>query len=174
MLTLVLGGARSGKTRYAQQLAEASGLPVCYVATAEAKDPEMEARIARHQEDRPKHWLTREEPLHPEQTWDSAPCVLVDCLTLWLSNWLCQDHEEKFQNARDQLLTAAKTAAASPSRHIILVSNEVGLGVIPMGELTRRFVDEAGWLNQEIAKVANHVTLISAGIPLQLKGASND
>ncbi len=170
MLTLVLGGARSGKSAHAQQLATATGQPVCYIATAEARDAEMQARIKRHQAERPAHWTTIEEPLHPYAAWDHSPCILLDCLTLWLSNWLCQEDEKDFQVARQQLIAAAKTAAADAVRQVILVSNEVGLGIIPMGELNRRFVDEAGWLNQDIAAIANEVILLSAGIPLRLKG----
>lgn len=170
MLTLILGGARSGKSGHAQRLAEASGRPVCYVATAEAGDAEMAARIARHRAERPGHWLTREEPRHPERAFDAAACVVLDCLTLWLSNWLCRDDVVGFAAARASLLAAAADVASDPARQLILVANEVGLGVIPMGALSRRFVDEAGWLNQEIARLADTVVFMAAGLPLYLKG----
>ena len=167
MLTLILGGARSGKSGHAQRLAEASGLPVCYVATAEAGDAEMAARIARHRVERPAHWQTHEEPQHPERAFDAAACVVLDCLTLWLSNWLCRDDAAGFAAARAALLAAV---ADNKTRHLILVANEVGLGVIPMGELSRRFVDEAGWLNQELAQLADTVVFMAAGLPLYMKG----
>lgn len=175
MLTLVLGGARSGKSRHAQALAQASGLPVCYVATAEAGDAEMAARIARHRAERPAAWRTLEETLHLDAAIAAAGagCVLVDCLTLWLSNWLCRDDRDGYAAARAALLAAARAAAGDPGRQLILVANEVGLGVIPMGELSRRFVDEAGWLNQELAGLADAVVFLAAGLPLHMKGKND-
>jgi len=170
MLTLILGGARSGKSGFAQRQAEASGLTVCYVATAEAGDAEMAERIARHRAERPGHWLTREESLHPEAAFDAADCIVLDCLTLWLTNWLCRDDAAGFAAARAALLAAARAAAGDPARRLILVANEVGLGVIPMGELSRRFVDEAGWLNQALAAMADEAVFMAAGLPLYLKG----
>ncbi|MDD5364187.1 MAG: bifunctional adenosylcobinamide kinase/adenosylcobinamide-phosphate guanylyltransferase [Gallionellaceae bacterium] len=174
MLTLILGGARSGKSGYAQRLATASGLPVGYVATAEAGDAEMAERIARHQAERPAHWLTREAPLRPDLAFDAADCIVLDCLTLWLSNWLCRDDGAGFAEARAALLTQARAVAGDPARRLILVANEVGLGVIPMGELSRRFVDEAGWLNQELAVIADEVVFMAAGLPLFMKGKSSN
>lgn len=174
MLTLVLGGARSGKSRHAQALAEASGLPVCYVATAEAGDAEMAARIAHHRAERPAHWRTLEETLRLDAAIAiaaaDAGCVLLDCLTLWLSNWLCRDDADGYAAARAALLAAAGAAAGAPGWQLILVANEVGLGVIPMGELSRRFVDEAGRLNQELAGLADEVVFLAAGLPLLMKG----
>lgn len=173
MLTLVLGGARSGKSRHAQELAqtqaEAADLPVNYVATARAGDAEMAARIARHQAERPAHWLTREEPVHLATAIAEAgnACVLVDCLTLWLMN-LLEAGEAVFQAERAALLAAL---AGHPGR-VILVANEIGLGVVPLGELSRRFVDEAGWLNQDIARLADEVVFLAAGLPLILKGSA--
>lgn len=172
MLTLVLGGARSGKSRHAQDLAAGSGTAVCCVATAEAGDAEMAARIARHQADRPGHWRTAEVPLHLAAAIRAAaePCVLVDCLTLWLNNWLGAADPAGYAAARHELLAVLADWAAVPDRHLLLVANEVGLGVVPLGELSRRFVDEAGWLNQDIAGLADQVIFLAAGLPLQLKG----
>ncbi|MBI5329819.1 MAG: bifunctional adenosylcobinamide kinase/adenosylcobinamide-phosphate guanylyltransferase [Betaproteobacteria bacterium] len=165
MRTLILGGARSGKSRHAQALAAASGLPVTFIATGQARDPEMAARIARHQAERPAAWRTREEPLHLAAALDAAPgCVLIDCLTLWLLN-LLEAGETVFERERALLLDALPR---HPGR-VILVANEVGLGVIPLGELTRRYVDEAGHLNQAVARIADEVTFIAAGLPLALK-----
>lgn len=170
MLTLVLGGARSGKSRHAQELAQTQaqtcGLPVHYLATARAGDAEMAARIARHQAERPAHWLTREVPLHLAAALaeTSKACVLVDCLTLWLMN-LLEAGEEVFQQERAALLAAL----GDHPGQVILVANEIGLGVVPLGELSRRFVDEAGWLNQDIARLADEVVFLAAGLPLILK-----
>lgn len=174
MLTLVLGGARSGKSRFAQRLAESSGMPVTYVATAEAGDAEMAARIARHRAERPPHWCTVESPLRPDSVLNVAEgCVLVDCLTLWLSNWLCRADESGYVEARAALLAVAAGARGGAARPLVLVANEVGLGVIPMGELSRRFVDEAGWLNQALAELADEVVFMTAGLPLYLKRSEN-
>jgi adenosylcobinamide kinase/adenosylcobinamide-phosphate guanylyltransferase len=171
MLTLVLGGARSGKSRHGQGLAEATGLPVCFIATAEAGDAEMAARIARHRAERPAHWRTVEEAraLGAAIAAAEAACVLVDCLTLWLANWLCGD-AAGYDRARADLLAAARAAAGDRRRQLILVANEVGLGVVPMGELNRRFVDEAGRLNQDLAGLADSVVFLAAGLPLIMKG----
>jgi len=195
MRHLILGGARSGKSRHAQNLAEQSGLAVTVIATGQARDAEMAARIARHQAERPAAWRTVEQPLHlaealhqaagpgsvepPRSLSLAAPpggsmpglgrpgagqCVLVDCLTLWLMN-LLEAGESVFAEERAALLATLPALAGD----ILLVSNEVGLGVIPMGELSRRFVDEAGWLNQDIARLAESVTFVAAGLPLALK-----
>ena len=179
MLTLVLGGARSGKSRHAQalaeRLAEQSGTAVTYIATAEVGDAEMAERIARHRADRPSHWLIVEEPLDLAGviTGTAGSCVLVDCLTLWLSNWLGRDERANevagYKAARRDLLAALSARRGDSRRHAILVANEVGLGVIPLGELTRRFVDEAGRLNQEIAALADEVVFLAAGLPLVMK-----
>ena len=169
MLTLILGGARSGKSRLALQRAEATGKPVSFIATAQAHDAEMADRIARHQAERPAHWVTVEAPLDLAGAISSAPTgvVVVDCLTLWLTNWLCQPEPNDFSSARAALLAALEARHADD---IILVSNETGLGIIPLGALTRRFVDEAGWLNQDVARLADEVILVAAGLPLTLKG----
>jgi len=171
MLTLILGGARSGKSRLALQRAQATGKPVSFIATAQAHDAEMADRIARHQAERPAHWRTIEAPLDLAGAIRAAPSgmVVVDCLTLWLTNWLCHPEPEGWLTARAALLDAL-----AERRHdgLILVSNETGLGIIPLGELTRRFVDEAGWLNQDLAQLADEVIFVAAGLPLTLKGTS--
>jgi len=172
MLTLILGGARSGKSRHAQHLAQTSCLPVTLIATAEARDAEMATRIARHRAERPAGWSTREQPLHLaaalQQAAGAGQYVLVDCLTLWLLN-LLEAGESVFAEERSALLHTLPTLRGD----IVLVSNEIGLGVIPLGELSRRFVDEAGWLNQDIAALADNVTFIAAGLPLPLKSAKS-
>ena len=171
MIELFLGGQRSGKSRLAERRARDTGLPVVYVATAEAHDAEMAARIARHRADRPADWTTVEAPLDLAAALAAyaAPgrCLLVDCLTLWLTNLLCAEDTSRFHGERDALLAALPTLPG----HVILVSNEVGQGIVPLGELTRRFVDEAGWLNQDVAEVCERVTFVAAGLPLPLKGA---
>ena len=172
MIHLILGGARSGKSRHAQTLAEQCLLPMTLIATAQALDAEMAARIARHRAERAADWVTIEEPLALADTLREAAaagqCVLVDCLTLWLMN-LLQAGEAEFCRQRAALLAVLPGLPGE----IIFVSNEVGLGVIPLGELSRRFVDEAGWLNQDIARLANRVTFIAAGLPLILKAETD-
>lgn len=168
MIRLILGGARSGKSRQAEQLAAASGRDVTYIATAQAYDDEMRERIARHRDDRPAQWLTLEEPLQLAATilQHQSPdrCLLIDCLTLWVTNQLLD--EADMQAERLALCAALENARGE----IILVSNETGMGVVPMGELSRRFTDEAGWLNQSIAALADQVLLMVAGIPMVVKG----
>jgi adenosylcobinamide kinase/adenosylcobinamide-phosphate guanylyltransferase len=168
MKTLILGGARSGKSALAERLAEESGLAVTYVATATAGDAEMAERIAHHRSRRPAAWTLAEEPvalahcLRRHATPDR--CLLVDCLTLWLANSL--GDEETFQRERAALL---ETLPGLPGR-IILVSNEVGMGIVPLGELSRRFVDEAGRLHQDLARLCDQVVFVAAGLPLMMKG----
>ncbi len=170
MRTLIIGGARSGKSRLAEQLAMDSGLPVTYLATAQAGDGEMAARIAHHAARRPAHWHTVEEPLALGGALraHAAPdrCLLVDCLTLWLTNLLLQSDPGRYAQERAALVAALP---ALPGR-IILVGNETGMGIVPMGELSRRFSDEAGWLHQEVATLCDTVLLTVAGLPLTLKG----
>ena len=168
MKQLILGGARSGKSAYAQRLAEQSGHEVIYLATASAGDAEMAARIKQHQADRPAHWRLIEEPVALAQVLQQHAteglCILVDCLTLWLSNLLAEGDATLAQQ-RSALLQVLDNL---PGR-IILVSNEVGMGIIPMGELSRRFVDEAGWLHQQLARQCDTVTLMVAGLPYPIK-----
>lgn len=166
-LTLVLGGARSGKSRYAQARCAASGGSVIVVATAQALDDEMRARIAAHRRLRPLGWRTIEEPLdlagavHAAQA--PGQIVLVDCLTLWLSNLLLAEHDVPTACAR---LLATLADLACPT---VLVSNEVGHGVVPTNALARAFVDHAGTLHQEVARLADEVVLVTAGLPMTLK-----
>lgn len=165
MIELVIGGARSGKSRHAEQLALAGGGPVVYVATGQALDAEMAERIAHHRQRRPAHWRTVEEPqdLAGALRREDAPgvCVLVDCLTLWLTNVLFAERME----AVEDLVAALPTLRA----HVVLVSNEVGWSIVPENALARRFRDEQGRLNQRVAAVADRVTLVAAGLPLCLK-----
>ena len=170
MHELILGGARSGKSRLAEQRAADSGLRVTYVATSQALDSEMAARIEHHRARRPAHWGLVEEPLALARVLreQAAPecCLLVDCLTLWLTNLLMLDDPARLAAERQALLEALPEL---PGR-IILVSNETGLGVVPLGELTRRYVDEAGWLHQALAAACQRVTFTVAGLPMVLKG----
>ena len=170
MRNLILGGARSGKSRLAEQLAVASGLPVTYIATSEPLDGEMNERVRLHRERRPAEWGLIEEPLALAQVLRAEAaegrCLLVDCLTLWLTNLLMLDDAQRLAQERDALLDGL----ASLPGTLILVSNESGLGVVPMGELTRRYVDLAGWLHQAVAERCERVVLTVAGLPLTLKG----
>jgi len=167
---LVIGGARSGKSRYAQGLLAASRREPLLIATGEAGDAEMAARIAAHRAERPAHWRTIEEPLALASTIDSwaAPerVVLVDCVTLWLSNLYMAARDAA---AESEGLVAAISRAAGP---VILVSNEVGLGIVPDNALARAFRDAQGRLNQQLAACCGKVVLVSAGLPLLLKPAA--
>lgn len=171
MKELILGGARSGKSHYAETCATESGLDIIYVATAQALDDEMQQRIKHHQQQRPAHWQLIEEPLNLVSTLkDNAnnnTCILVDCLTLWLSNQLCSE-ENKIQ-LQENINNLINILPELPGR-IIFVSNEVSMGIIPMGEINRQFVDEAGRLHQRLAAVCDKVTLMVAGIPSHIKG----
>jgi adenosylcobinamide kinase/adenosylcobinamide-phosphate guanylyltransferase len=170
MKTLVLGGARSGKSRLAERLAADSGRAVTYVATATAGDAEMAARIDVHRARRPAHWRLVEEPLALADTLSAHDrpdgLLLVDCLTLWLSNLLLHPDPERFAHERAALLATLPGLAGA----VVLVGNETGLGVVPLGELSRRFCDESGWLHQEIAQACDRVIFTVAGLPHVLKG----
>lgn len=170
MLELILGGARSGKSRLAEKLADESGQEVVYVATSQALDGEMTARVAEHRARRPGHWALVEEPLALARVLreQAAPnrCLLVDCLTLWLTNLLLLEDTQRLTVEREALLACI---GQLPGR-ILLVSNESGLGVVPLGELTRRYVDEAGWLHQALAERSQRVVFSVAGLPMVLKG----
>ena len=170
MKELILGGARSGKSALAERLAGESGLAVVYVATATAGDAEMAGRIAHHRERRPAGWDLVEEPRLLAAALEGAAaverCLLVDCLTLWLNNVIADDG--LYRQERAALLD---TLSGLPGR-VILVSNEVGMGIVPLGELTRRYCDEAGRLHQDLAQLCDRVTFVAAGLPLVLKGSS--
>ena len=193
--TLVFGGARSGKSAYAELLAQrAESLAsvnsvtaekqVIYLATAQADDQEMQARIAHHQQRRPAHWITIQEPLNlgaAIRTYSQPDAVLlIDCLTVWLSNCLFSDGQifpdvgnivapAMFTTQRAELL-AALSEVSEQKGEVILVSNEVGMGIVPMGAISRWFVDEAGRLNQAVAAISGQVVWVAAGLPLYLKG----
>jgi adenosylcobinamide kinase / adenosylcobinamide-phosphate guanylyltransferase len=170
-LTLVLGGARSGKSRYAEHLIVESGLDPVYLATAQALDDEMAARIAQHRARRGASWRTVEEPLDLAGALrrECAPvrAVLVDCLTLWLSNLMTANRPVCSEMAR--LLELLPTL---PGR-LVLVSNEVGLGVVPAAALARAFIDHVGWLHQRTAESADVVVFMAAGLPLNLKSPTD-
>ena len=165
---LVLGGARSGKTRHALDAAEATALAPVYVATGTAGDGEMAERIARHRAERGPRWTTLEcpvalaEAIAAEARQDRV--LLVDCLTLWISNVMFAEHDVEAATAG---LVSALGEARGP---VILVSNEVGLGIVPDNALARRFRDHQGRVNQAVAQVAARVTFVAAGLPLRLKG----
>jgi adenosylcobinamide kinase/adenosylcobinamide-phosphate guanylyltransferase len=168
-LTLILGGARSGKSAFAEALVLGSGLKPVYIATAEALDGEMAERIDRHRERRGAGWRLVEQPLELAAALGehagAGRAVLVDCLTLWLTNLLLAGRDPSREADR---LLAALEVLPGPA---VLVSNEVGLGVVPMDGLSRRFVDEAGRLHQRLAAVAQEAVFMVAGLPLHLKRA---
>lgn len=179
-LTFVLGGARSGKSAHAEQLAAATARPVTYIATAgETDDAEFAARIAHHRARRPAHWRVVQAGIDLAtviaEADDGERCILVDCLTLWLVNLICPARGEAFAlppddcRARFDALASALTHARGP---VIVVSNEIGMGVVPLGAMTRRYVDELGRLNQRVAAIARNVTLMVAGLPMAVKGDS--
>ncbi|MWL88249.1 bifunctional adenosylcobinamide kinase/adenosylcobinamide-phosphate guanylyltransferase [Cupriavidus sp. SW-Y-13] len=187
-LTLVLGGARSGKSHFAEQLATDHAAlmrgPVTYIATArhdaEPADEEMELRIALHRARRPADWTLVEEPMHlADALYAHARhdgCILVDCVTLWLNNLIFGDNREYPDHgvitpppAFTEEIDALMTALPMLPGHVILVSNEIGFGVVPMGAITRFYVDELGRLNQKLAAAADRVRLLVAGIPVAVK-----
>jgi adenosylcobinamide kinase / adenosylcobinamide-phosphate guanylyltransferase len=172
---LILGGARSGKSAYAEQQASALEQPVTYIATAQVVDDEFAQRVAHHQQRRPPHWLLVEAPFDLAKTlltYDAPnTCLIVDCLTLWLAQCICPDCDKPpqldWQSEKQALLASLPQLQAS----VFLVSNEVGMGIVPLGEISRQFQDEQGRLNQAVAKIADKVSFIAAGLPLQLKGS---
>lgn len=173
MKQFIFGGARSGKSRLAEQLTALHGESIVYIATAnrEFNDAEMTQRIQHHQQQRPGHWQTVETPLtlaasikeHADRD-----CIMVDCLTLWLSNCLHQDSLQPgfWAEQRQALLDTIEHY----SGHLVIVSNEVGMGIVPMGELSRRYVDESGFLHQAVAQLCDRVVFTAAGLPLVMKG----
>jgi adenosylcobinamide kinase/adenosylcobinamide-phosphate guanylyltransferase len=170
-VTLVLGGVRSGKSRYAQQLAERSSR-VVFVATAKICDDEMRAKIDRHREERPTEWLTVEEPLELPKVLAEyetvCDVILVDCLTIFAANLLEAAGEDSA--ALDSRIEALCAALQTIQCNLVVVSNEVGSGVHPSTELGRRYRDLLGEINQRVARVADDVVLMVAGLPLALKG----
>ncbi len=170
MIIFVTGGARSGKSSYAERLAAVPAQPVTYLATAQAFDEEMEARIGRHRSGRPLGWVTVEEPLGvPEALAEaSTPTVLLDCLSLWVSNLIFADLSDDEVLARaDALLSAARTRPGLT----VFVTNEVGLGIVPDNALARRYRDLLGWVNQRAAAASDEAWLLVSGLPLELKSA---
>jgi adenosylcobinamide kinase/adenosylcobinamide-phosphate guanylyltransferase len=177
---LVLGAARSGKSRYAltvaEELARKRDSTQVYVATAMAGDAEMTVRIARHRQERAPDWRTVEAPRQLAQTLATLAedaVIVIDCLTLWLSNALLADFTEEAPNAPLPTWAAEYTGFMhylATCRDLIIVSNEVGGGIVPALPLARRFQDEQGWLNQAVAAVCERVTLVVAGIPISIKG----
>ena len=178
-ITLILGGARSGKSAYAEMLAKDSSLPVAYLATAQVYDDEFKARIAHHQARRPKDWHITEAPHYLADALEanqngasraSKNCIIIDCLTLWLAQCICPEcappEGVNWAQQRNKFLNTLPTLQGQ----IILVSNEVGMGIVPLGEINRQFQDEQGRLNQAVAAIANEVIFVAAGLPLKLKG----
>jgi adenosylcobinamide kinase/adenosylcobinamide-phosphate guanylyltransferase len=173
MLTLILGGARSGKSRFAESLAreaEVGGAEIVYIATGQALDAEMQARIAHHRAERPGHWACIEEPLALAATLEARAradrFLMVDCLTLWLTNLMLDADPGLMAREVEALLT---TLPALPGT-IALVSNEVGMGLVSTDPLGRRFVDDSGRLHQRIAAIADRVFWVVAGCPIKAKG----
>lgn len=174
MLTLIIGGARSGKSRYAQALCE-DARHVLFVATASAEcaDEEMCARISRHRAERPHDWITIEEPLYLERVVREAPpgaTLLIDCITLWVSN-LMWEHKALADDDRANIILrrVAGFTQAAQERQVVAVSNEVGSGIVPDNNVGRAFRDVQGLVNQSLARVATRVVLVVAGLPLVLK-----
>jgi len=184
-ITFVIGGARSGKSSFALNQASKIEGPRVYIATAEALDEEMKARIEKHRVERGSGWDTHEEPLNLSdalmKTKDKYKVAVVDCLTIWLSNLMMRTQnieprsrarEETMQDFTDMLLKLKHSSVCSPGSGLCvlyIVTNEVGMGIVPENSLARLFRDLAGDLNQEVAAVADEVFLVTAGIPLKLK-----
>ena len=171
MLHLILGGARSGKSEFAENLATTGQHPVTYIATCQETggDDELAVRIARHRHRRPADWALIEEPIALaaalQKTANQNQCILVDCLTLWMTNLLTHKNSDIVEQETQALI---EVLPALPG-DILFVSNEVGLGITPLGELSRQFIDAVGDLHQSLAKTCNAVTLVTAGLPLKLK-----
>jgi len=191
-MTLVLGGARSGKSSLVERLARESGRKVAFIATAKGSDADMRARIDRHQKDRPSDWPLIEEPVDLagalQRAAEVADVILVDCMTLWLANWMSQSglmdelsgdtggtmdnvkptsSGEKALDDIDAMIRVLE--GLSKEKSLIIVSNEVGLGIVPMYQLSRIYRDTLGWINQKIAKSADRVYFMVAGLALDLK-----
>jgi len=170
-IILITGGARSGKSRFAENLARSFGAPLGYLATGESRDAEMDERIIRHRERRGPEWSTIEEPLRLTETLAAHDghfrAVLVDCVTLWLSNLLlAHDVPERVMTEVREFIDTAPILTTP----LILVTNEVGMGIVPENRLARMFRDLAGEANELLAAVADEVHVVFSGIPLKLKG----
>ncbi len=175
MIELIIGGARSGKSGYAVSAAEAIATnldaSLHFIATAQAGDDEMSERIKQHQRERGAGWHLLEEgrylsPMTENFTADDV--LLVDCLTLWLSNWLCSDMPKWHEQWQVEKQSFQRGLQQSPA-HWLLVSNDVGMGITPTNRLSRQFIDESGWLHQQFAQIADRVTVVKYGIPQVLK-----
>ena len=176
-LTFVLGGARSGKSAHAERLADESGLPVTYIATARIGDDEFAERVRVHRERRPSNWHLVEAPVDLAGALNEADregqCVLIDCLTLWLANLLFSSDTADIATLPDEARIAFDAfdhALRNTRGKVIVVSNEIGLGVVPLGSVTRLYVDELGRLNQRVAAASTRALFMAAGLPLTLKG----
>jgi adenosylcobinamide kinase/adenosylcobinamide-phosphate guanylyltransferase len=173
MVSLVIGGARSGKSRFAQSLG-ATARCAFYIATARAEDAEMEGRIAQHRQQRPTQWCTIEAPLDiakaVERCRGACDFILLDCLTVWLSNY-CWEHREKSELdiGTAALMEVARVATTAIEAHVVIVTNEVGCGIVPETPLGRFFRDLQGRINQEAARLADQVILVVAGLPMTIK-----
>ena len=172
MITLVLGGVRSGKSALAERLAADGNRAVTYIATATASDDSMAERIALHQERRPGHWGNVEEPLQLAAAIGNADqndgCLLIDCLSIWLTNLLIAEDEAQLERETEALLEGLQQVTGD----LILVSSETSMGIVPLGELSRQYCDRIGLLHQQVAAVADRVILVVAGLPQVLKGES--
>lgn len=189
-LILILGGARSGKSTFAERLAAHSGKRVAFIATATASDEDMQDRIARHRASRPTEWKTLEEPLDLvsalQEASKEAEVLILDCMTLWLSNWMGQQafmsetNDVVLKNNANKsalaeieaLLTAMKTLASGKT--VLIVSNEIGLGIVPMHPLSRAYRDTLGWVNQRIAQDAERVYFMVAGLAVDIKHLASE
>ncbi len=178
-LTFVLGGARSGKSAYAERIATESAMPVTYIATARVGDPEFAECVRLHRERRPTHWSLVEASSDLASALRDADraghCVLIDCLTLWFTTLLFSDNTASddlavLPDAAREAFAAFDAALAQARSKIIVVSNEIGLGVVPLGSVTRLYVNELGRLNQRVAAASTRAIFMAAGLPLALKG----
>jgi adenosylcobinamide kinase/adenosylcobinamide-phosphate guanylyltransferase len=171
-LTLILGGARSGKSNHAEKIARESGLAVTYIATAQVYDEEFGKRVEQHRLGRPESWKTVEEPHYLAQALSREAakdrCLVVDCLTLWLAQCICPECNPEGVDWQQQRKSLLAVLPSLPGK-IMLVSNEVGMGIVPLGEINRQFQDEAGRLNQAVAEICDEAIFMAAGMPLKLK-----